>query len=524
MATIRLVPSTYYLSSTSYLSVSNESNMYANTDSTSYGTVTNTRNNSTTSYYIYLRGFNFDDVPSNAVVSNITIKLKAYHSNGNTSTIYGYNGTTQVSAAGSTTALGTSATVKTFTNTTIDWATLKGYGSNFGIRINCRRSNKNNTAYVYIYGAEIEVTYTADTVHVTGVSLNKNSTSIEEGSTETLTATVSPSNATDKTVSWHSSNSSVAAVDSSGVVTAVSAGSATITVTTTDGSYTDTCAVMVTAPVLKQYALTTTLVAGKSYLIADGSSGSVHILSNESNGSGSLKGVSGTVSSGILTVTSSTEAKCLFACSLKDNNNQGSTILMTGSDYLYTDSSNRLRIASYTSSMDGKHWHYKADGKNLLWFFKDGTNNDGYTDTSSTYKYYLTVTSGNFYDAYVSTTSLENTNTPQIFLFEEYTQPSGDPPTITVGTPSRSIISDETGYDQCTCTFQSDLALSQWEARATNAGTTPARGIGLLVESGGSLAANTNATVIVDDEELTNGDGEYTITVYGLSTGGVWSG
>lgn len=170
MAQIRLIPSTYYLSST-YLSVSNASNMYSNTDSTSYATVTNNRS-STSSYYIYIRGFNFDDVPSDAIVNSITIKLKAYHSGGNTSTIYGYNGTTQVSSAGSTTALDTSATVQTFTNTTIDWDTLSGYGSNFGIRINCRRSSRNTTAYVYIYGAEILVDYTIPVYHSINITGN----------------------------------------------------------------------------------------------------------------------------------------------------------------------------------------------------------------------------------------------------------------------------------------------------------------------------------------------------------------
>lgn len=158
MTTVRLVPSTYYLSS-SNLSIANASNMYANTDSTNYATITNTYSG-TSSYYLYIRGFNFDAVPSNANVTGITIRLKAYESGGNTSTIYGYNGTSQVSSAGSTTALGTSASVHTFTNTTISWDTLKGYGSDFGIRVNCRRSKKNTTAYVYVCGAEIEVTYT----------------------------------------------------------------------------------------------------------------------------------------------------------------------------------------------------------------------------------------------------------------------------------------------------------------------------------------------------------------------------
>ena len=184
MATIRLVPSTYYLSNTNYLSVSSASNMYANTDSTTYATVNNSRT-STTSYYIYIRGFNFDAVPSNAIVSNITIKLKAYHSGGNTSTIYCYDGTTQVAACGSTTALTTSATVKTFTNTTIDWDTLKGYGSDFGIRINCRRSSRNTASYVYIYGAEIAVTYTVPvyhTVSITGDTTPTGTQTVLEGS------------------------------------------------------------------------------------------------------------------------------------------------------------------------------------------------------------------------------------------------------------------------------------------------------------------------------------------------------
>lgn len=184
MSTIRLIPSTYYLSNSSYLSVSNASNMYANTDNTYYATVNNSRT-STSSYYIYVRGFNFDDVPSNAEVSDITIRLKAYHSGGNTSTIYCYDGTTQVSAAGSASALTTSATVMTFSNTTIGWETLKGYGSDFGIRINCRRSSRNTASHIYIYGAEIEVTYTVPNPRTITTTLNGNGT-IDPSGTQTM--------------------------------------------------------------------------------------------------------------------------------------------------------------------------------------------------------------------------------------------------------------------------------------------------------------------------------------------------
>ena len=80
---------------------------------------------------------------------------------------------------------------------------------------------------------------------VTGVSLNKSTLSLEVGRSETLSATVNPNDATNKNVTWSSSNTSVAGVNSSGFVSALAAGSATITVTTVDGSFTDTCEVTV---------------------------------------------------------------------------------------------------------------------------------------------------------------------------------------------------------------------------------------------------------------------------------------
>lgn len=201
MATARLVPSTYYLSNSSYLSVTNADNMYTNTDSTTYGQVYNSRT-STSSYYIYVRGFNFSDVPENAIVSNIAIKIKAYHSGGNTSTLYCYDGTTQVSACGSASALTTTATVRTFSNVTVDWDTLKGYGSDFGIRINCRRSSRNTAAYVYIYGAEIEVTYTVPASATVTSTLTGNGTISPSGAYSTYdgteyTLTITPTNKSD---------------------------------------------------------------------------------------------------------------------------------------------------------------------------------------------------------------------------------------------------------------------------------------------------------------------------------------
>ena len=75
-----------------------------------------------------------------------------------------------------------------------------------------------------------------------------------------------------------------------------------------------------------------------------------------------------------------------------------------------------------------KHWHYLSD-RNLLWLFRGTTN--GYTDTSSEYKYYIQLnSSNNFEPHYVSTTSLENsTNLPAIYIFTE-DDGSGDEPTL----------------------------------------------------------------------------------------------
>ena len=96
--------------------------------------------------------------------------------------------------------------------------------------------------------ATCKVTVNApQTVPVTGVTLDKAELTLEKGSTGTLEAKVEPSDATNKNVTWSSSNSEVATVDN-GVVTAVSAGEAIITVTTEDGAKTATCKVTVNAP------------------------------------------------------------------------------------------------------------------------------------------------------------------------------------------------------------------------------------------------------------------------------------
>ena len=86
-------------------------------------------------------------------------------------------------------------------------------------------------------------------IAVTGVTLDKTTLSLEEGATGNLVATVAPSNASYKAVSFTSSDEAIATVDDNGLVTAVKAGTADITVESLmDGSKTAVCTLTVTEP------------------------------------------------------------------------------------------------------------------------------------------------------------------------------------------------------------------------------------------------------------------------------------
>jgi uncharacterized protein YjdB len=103
-------------------------------------------------------------------------------------------------------------------------------------------------------------------ISVTGIALNKTSISIGLGLTEQLSASISPANATNKAVSW-SSDSPNAGVSSGGLVTALALGTATITATTADGSFTGRCVVTVIPVPVTGVALNKAvlaLAAGKS--------------------------------------------------------------------------------------------------------------------------------------------------------------------------------------------------------------------------------------------------------------------
>ena len=142
MATARLIPSSYASSNSSYATVySGEQNMYNNTDNSSnYASLRGRNNSTTTAYYIFIKGFNFDSIPSGATVTNFEVKIKCYR---NSYQRTGDNYRLRLASTASindvisdsitSTEISTSALTITIPTGSITWNTLKNYGSDFSI-------------------------------------------------------------------------------------------------------------------------------------------------------------------------------------------------------------------------------------------------------------------------------------------------------------------------------------------------------------------------------------------------------
>jgi uncharacterized repeat protein (TIGR02543 family) len=109
-------------------------------------------------------------------------------------------------------------------------------------------------------------------VAVTGVSVAPTAATIDAGATVRITATVTPANATNKAVTWRSSNTAIATVNTSGVVTGVAAGSATISAVTADGGFSAGATVRVNAVTTNRNpvaAISATPLSGNAPLVVN---------------------------------------------------------------------------------------------------------------------------------------------------------------------------------------------------------------------------------------------------------------
>ena len=193
MATIRLIPSHYDRSSTNRVTVTNETNMYYNTDHTANYAEIRGRNSTNSTYYAFINGFNFNDVPSDAIVNSFTVKIRCYR-NTYQQTGSSYNlrlsstasNNDVISNTTTSTAIGTTASVITIPTGNLTWSQLSGYGSDFSIEIPLMPSSS-QYPYVYVYGAEIEVDYSLPVYHNVSVSVETDKvTSVSPSTTQSV--------------------------------------------------------------------------------------------------------------------------------------------------------------------------------------------------------------------------------------------------------------------------------------------------------------------------------------------------
>ena len=321
MASVTIIPNGYTNTGSYNFTLSTNSsrqisNAYHNADNTSSSArlqLASSRNSARTStMYLEFDKSAIENIPSNATINSVTANVRYY-----------VNNTTYVSALSiqlhaNTTAKGSAVTTRSTSSS--KYAITAGTWSrselnNIRLYISATHNTSTSSAYLYLYGADVTINYTAEDVHPTSVTLNSNSESIEIGETFQLTETVLPANATNKSVTWSSSNTSVATVVG-GLVTGVAVGSAAITVTTVDGGKTATCAITVTQPVMVDFVPATSLVAGKEYLIVNVNSGSGYAMTSEANGSGTLRGVAVTISNNKISISQSNASKAAFTVSL----------------------------------------------------------------------------------------------------------------------------------------------------------------------------------------------------------------
>ncbi len=239
---------------------------------------------------------------------------------------------------------------------------------------------------------------TAIPIAVTGVSVNPTSANLFINGTQQLTATVAPANASNKTVTWNSSNTAVATVNASGLVTAVAAGTASITATTQDGGFIATSnisvsAIAVTGVTLNPTAASLTVNATQQLTatIAPANASNKSVSWNSSNtavATVSATGLVTAVSVGTATITVTTQDggfTAPFSVTVSQGSLSGSGVASSATVNLTTEgtadwahwsgydhkSSGGSKISNYTAIGTGSVLNYNDDPRTLTW--SDGT-------------------------------------------------------------------------------------------------------------------------------------------------------
>ena len=195
--------------------------------------------------------------------------------------------------------------------------------------------------------ASCEITVVTDVVDVTGVSLDKTSIDLYVGTSETLKATVSPEDATDKKIYWTSSDESIVTVSDAGVLTGKSAGTASVTVATNSGGKTAHCNVTVHHTKIESIQFTGTCVGSSAYEAANGETFTIYAKVFPEDASN--KAISWTISDqSVIKPIEMTWDHLTFTCLDK---NAEATITAYSCAYQDVKATQAIRVTVYPSSI-----------------------------------------------------------------------------------------------------------------------------------------------------------------------------
>ena len=274
------------------------------------------------------------------------------------------------------------------------------------------------------------ITVTNTPVAVSGISLDTNSFSLIKGNTRVLIPTITPSNASNKSLTWSSSNATIASVNTSGLVTANAVGSALITATTSDGGYSASATVSVSEPSAE------TSILGSFYNTTVDNNGGVAVSATNLNNGETTKGSLGF--GGVEVVSSATSTNTYYPRS-------GGIAIGSGSN-----------PGSVTISFDAAYYPSKVEVQ-----FNDAGTTGTYSLSSSSPT--TIVDSGSEGVAY----SNPSTGTPLIATFSE---PAAQ---IVLSTTSRvALVSIKVFYGMSDTSEEDVTAWANQFLTATDAGCT----------------------------------------------------
>lgn len=320
-------------------------------------------------------------------------------------------------------------------------------------------------------------------VSVTGVELNKKTLNLSAGNSETLTANISPNNASNNSVTWTSSDESVATVSSTGLVRAKKAGTTIITVETNEGHFTDACLVTVTgvstAKIYKKVTSNQSDWSGE-YLLIHESSGSSSAWDGNDTGGGEAS-------------VSISNSECE-----KPDNAATLTINKFNSGY-------SIKVNSDTSANDGKYIS-GTSGNNIVKFDQTASantityesNSTKITSNTSVMRYNSSTKQFRYYKS----TSYSSQQVVQLYKLEE----SVIPKVNSISLDEKSLDLDLNGLktSSLTATIDADVGADydiEWSSSDPSVATVSGNGNTATVTAVGE--GNAEITVKAGGEQAT---------------------